>query len=102
MSLECGVHQYTAYIDEAGDEGFGKLAAGPIGGQSQWLLLGACLVSRENDLSFLLGAIKLLRASHSKRRAIYILEISNTNRKLLFAKNCRNFRLVRQLPFLIK
>ncbi|WP_199086014.1 DUF3800 domain-containing protein [Bosea sp. ASV33] len=42
--------QYTAYIDEAGDEGFGKLAAGPVGGQSRWLILGACLVSRENDL----------------------------------------------------
>ncbi len=38
------------YIDEAGDEGFGKLAAGPAGGQSRWLILGACIVSRENDL----------------------------------------------------
>ena len=44
------MHQYTVYIDEAGDEGFGKLAAGPQGGQSRWLILGACLVSRENDL----------------------------------------------------
>jgi hypothetical protein len=41
---------FTAYIDEAGDEGFGKLAAGPVGGQSRWLMLGACLVSREHDL----------------------------------------------------
>jgi hypothetical protein len=44
------VHQFTIYIDEAGDEGFGKLAAGPAGGQSRWLALGACIVSRENDL----------------------------------------------------
>jgi Protein of unknown function (DUF3800) len=44
------MHHYTVYIDEAGDEGFGKLAAGPIGGQSRWLILGACIVSRENDL----------------------------------------------------
>lgn len=42
--------QFTVYIDEAGDEGFGKLAAGPLGGQSRWLVLGACIVSRENDL----------------------------------------------------
>ena len=41
---------FVAYIDEAGDEGFGKLAAGPVGGQSHWLILGACLVSREDDL----------------------------------------------------
>jgi Protein of unknown function (DUF3800) len=44
------MHQFTVYIDEAGDEGFGKLAAGPAGGQSRWLILGACIVSRENDL----------------------------------------------------
>ncbi len=41
---------YTLYIDEAGDEGLGKLASGPIGGQSRWLALGGCIVSRENDL----------------------------------------------------
>jgi hypothetical protein len=44
------MHNFTAYIDEAGDEGFGKLAAGSNGGQSRWLALGACLVTRENDL----------------------------------------------------
>lgn len=44
------MRHFTAYIDEAGDEGFGKLAAGQVGGQSRWLVLGACLVSRENDL----------------------------------------------------
>jgi hypothetical protein len=43
-------NHYAAYIDEAGDEGFGKIAAGLVGGQSRWLLLGAYLVSRENDL----------------------------------------------------
>lgn len=43
-------HHFTAYIDEAGDEGFGKLSAGTVGGQSRWLSLGACIVSRENDL----------------------------------------------------
>ena len=43
------MHQFTVYIDEAGDEGFGKLAAGPVGGQSRWLVLGACIVSRETD-----------------------------------------------------
>lgn len=41
---------YTAYIDEAGDEGFGKLAAGNSEGQSRWLCVGACIVTRENDL----------------------------------------------------
>ena len=44
------IKNYTVYIDEAGDEGFGKLAAGPIGGQSNWFVIGACIVTRENDL----------------------------------------------------
>ena len=44
------MQHFTVYIDESGDEGFGKLAAGPIGGQSRWLSLGACIVTRENDL----------------------------------------------------
>lgn len=44
------MRHFTVYIDEAGDEGFGKLAAGPVGGQSRWLALGACVVTRENDL----------------------------------------------------
>ena len=48
--MPLALRQYTVYIDEAGDEGFGKLSAGPVGGQSKWLLLGACIVSRENDL----------------------------------------------------
>lgn len=50
MSVVILMQHFTAYIDEAGDEGFGKLAAGPIGGQSHWLVLGAAIVSRENDL----------------------------------------------------
>jgi hypothetical protein len=42
--------EYVAYIDEAGDEGFGKLATETPSGQSRWLMIGACIVSRENDL----------------------------------------------------
>lgn len=40
---------YFAYIDEAGDEGFGKLRIPGISGQSRWLALGAVIVSEEND-----------------------------------------------------
>lgn len=41
---------YTAYIDEAGDEGLGKLATSSTGGQSRWLVIGACLVPQESDV----------------------------------------------------
>jgi hypothetical protein len=41
---------FIAYIDEAGDEGFGKLRdLANAGGQSRWLLIGACLVKGVDD-----------------------------------------------------
>lgn len=40
---------HVIYIDEAGDEGFGKLAGPNRGGQSNWLLLGAAIVGGEYD-----------------------------------------------------
>lgn len=43
------VSKFYAYIDEAGDEGFGKLKVGRCGGQSQWFVLGSILVSEQND-----------------------------------------------------
>lgn len=41
--------EYFAYLDEAGDEGFGKLKTDDRGGQSLWLLMGGIIVSKEND-----------------------------------------------------
>ncbi len=40
---------HVTYIDEAGDEGFGKIRRADGGGQSQWLLLGATIVRGEDD-----------------------------------------------------
>lgn len=41
---------FTAYIDEAGDEGFGKLRQEALSsGQSTWLIIGAIVVGSEND-----------------------------------------------------
>lgn len=41
---------YIAYIDEAGDEGFGKLrVVAERGGQSMWLILGAVVVNSDYD-----------------------------------------------------
>ncbi len=48
-SARMNTSNFHAYIDEAGDEGFGKLKTGRCGGQSRWLALGAILVSKEND-----------------------------------------------------
>lgn len=40
---------FVAYIDESGDEGFGKLRDPNCAGQSRWLGLGAAIVSADND-----------------------------------------------------
>lgn len=40
---------YYAYIDEAGDEGLGKLKLNDGFGQSRWFLIGAILVGEKND-----------------------------------------------------
>jgi Protein of unknown function (DUF3800) len=40
---------HVVYIDEAGDEGFGKLKTGSAGGQSHWLLLGAAITRNAAD-----------------------------------------------------
>lgn len=54
------MQHFTVYIDEAGDEGIGRLAAGPVGGQSRWLALGCCIVARENDLKLPLWRDEIL------------------------------------------
>ncbi|MFT3724572.1 MAG: DUF3800 domain-containing protein [Hyphomonadaceae bacterium] len=41
---------YYAYIDEAGDEGFGKLKLDDGFGQSRWFLIGSIIVTKENNL----------------------------------------------------
>lgn len=40
--------RYVAYIDEAGDEGLGKLKAGAAA-QSKWLVIGGIIVTDSND-----------------------------------------------------
>lgn len=43
------VERYYAYIDEAGDEGFGKLRSSTESGQSRWLVLGGIIVAEDAD-----------------------------------------------------
>ncbi len=59
--------QFVAYIDEAGDEGFGKLRSPNRGGQSHWLMLGACLVRHESDLLLPTWRNEIMSAFPNKR-----------------------------------
>lgn len=49
MSDNKEVQRFVAYIDEAGDEGFGKLRSDIPNAQSRWFSIGACVVSDQND-----------------------------------------------------
>lgn len=42
--------KYHAYVDEAGDEGFGKLRQPVTTGQSRWLCVGAIITTQSNDM----------------------------------------------------
>ena len=44
-----GPFDFIAYIDEAGDEGFGRLLLPDPGRQSRWFLLGAAIVEGHED-----------------------------------------------------
>jgi Protein of unknown function (DUF3800) len=59
---------YVAYVDEAGDEGFGKLRQQQISGQSRWLLIGAAIVSIENDRFMPLWRDEIMALFPNKQR----------------------------------
>lgn len=42
-------HEYVVYIDEAGDDGLGKLKEASGSGQSRWFVVGACCVRKKDD-----------------------------------------------------
>lgn len=85
--------EYVAYIDEAGDEGFGKLAAGPAGGQSRWLMIGACIVGRDNDLK--LPALRDKILAHFPKRRLRDLHFRELNhaQKIVACQEIAAFQL---------
>lgn len=87
------MHQFIAYVDEAGDEGFGKLSVGSIGGQSRWLLLGAVIVSRENDLKLPLLRNRILeRFPNRKTNDLHFLNL-NHDQKVVTCQHIAEFQL---------
>ncbi|ASE39105.1 DUF3800 domain-containing protein [Brevundimonas vesicularis] len=86
--------EYIVYIDEAGDEGFGKLKGnGQVGGQSHWLAIGACIVSAENDQR--LPALKrqiLGRFPNRSRRDLHFRDL-NHDQKIVACQEIGGFPL---------
>src|SRR3989344_560510 len=86
--------EYVVYIDEAGDEGFGKLKqGGQVGGQSHWLAIGCCIVSAENDQR--LHALKrqiLARFPQRSRRDLHFRDL-NHDQKVVACQEIGGFPL---------
>ncbi|SDP06322.1 DUF3800 domain-containing protein [Phyllobacterium sp. OV277] len=59
--------RFIAYVDEAGDEGFGKLAEQGPTAQSSWFAIGACLVSDDDDKLLPVWRDEILRQFPKKR-----------------------------------
>jgi len=72
MEYKSLVDEYYVYIDEAGDEGIGKLKQTDNRGQSRWLMLGAIIVTKENDRKLPSGEVKSSSNSRIYGDAIYI------------------------------
>ena len=72
---------FIAYIDEAGDEGFGKLkTADGNGGQSRWLLIGACLVGAEDDHKLPALRDAILKRLPGNRRDLHFRDLNHDQR----------------------
>lgn len=73
--------KFTAYIDEAGDEGFGKLrAADQNGGQSRWLIIGACLVADEHDPKLPKWRDEIIARIPGRRRDLHFRDLNHDQR----------------------
>lgn len=69
--------EYFAYLDEAGDEGFGKLRTAASTGQSRWLLIGGIIVDKENDANLPKWRDEIMR--HTRKQNRRDLHFQNLN-----------------------
>jgi hypothetical protein len=72
---------YVIYIDEAGDDGFGKLEAGGTG-QSTWFAVGACVVRAENDPKLVTWRDEIAGAfANRQRRDLHFRDLKHEQRR---------------------
>ena len=75
--------EYVIYIDEAGDDGLGKLRA-PLGatGQSRWFAVGATVVRQANDRKMVEWRDEILNAFPSRKsREIHFKNLKHDQRR---------------------
>jgi len=67
--------RFVAYIDEAGDEGLGKLKVTGSGGQSKWLVIGGILVRDDHDVQLPAWRDGIMDLFRESRAAIFTFGI---------------------------
>ena len=66
------------YIDEAGDEGFGKLLTEPASAQSNWFMIGGIVVSKENDRLLPKWRDEIMaKIPHKRRRDLHFQKLKH-------------------------
>ena len=78
-------HEFVAYIDESGDDGLSKFRQPrALGGSSNWLVLGCCIVRRVNDLSLVSHRDAILHALNKTNiRQIHFSKLNHAQRMVV-------------------
>ncbi|WP_326894593.1 hypothetical protein U8P73_36270 (plasmid) [Rhizobium beringeri] len=75
------VQKYVAYVDEAGDEGFGKLGGASPTAQSKWFALGAMIVSDTENRDLPLWRDSIMQDFPKKKsRDLHFRELKHEQR----------------------
>jgi len=83
---------FIAYIDEAGDEGLGKLKTADSGGQSKWLMLGGILVREEFDRRLPAWRDEIMAMFPAKQRTDLHFRFMNHSQKVAAVEYLANKR----------
>ena len=90
---------FIAYIDEAGDEGFGRLLLPDPGRQSRWFILGAAIVSGANDTKLPSWRDAILdRFPRKQKREIHFRDLKH-EQKVVVAQELSNLPIKACLTF---
>ena len=81
---------FVAYIDEAGDEGLGKLKQGAATGQSKWLVIGGILVRQEHDRHLPLWRDEVMALYPAKNRRDLHFRDLNHHQKVAAVEHLSN------------
>lgn len=76
-------HEFVAYIDESGDDGLENFRPVGVDGTSHWLVLGCCIVRRENDLGLVASRDAISRALGRNKRTLHFSSVRHEQKTVI-------------------